>query len=228
LIHSWNEGKNFEELDRISAINLREACIKAGVEKIIFLGGLGIKKTASRELLSRIETGMILCAKPKEVKTIWFRSGIIIGAGSSYDILINLIQKLPVLPVPSWLETKTQPIWIEDVLAYLTDAIDLEVKSNLVIDIGSSKMSFKEMLAIGAKVMGLKRYIVPFQFQSTRFLAYFCVLLTPVPFNKALSLVNCLKYETVVINNNALKYFPHIKPLSFRQSLKIVLQDHIE
>jgi uncharacterized protein YbjT (DUF2867 family) len=118
LIHSWKEGTNFQELDRVSARNFRDACIKAGVERIIYLGGLGNDKTSSKYLLSRNEVGKILSKYPKEIKTICFRCGMVIGAGDSFVILMNIIRKLPVIIAAKWLEAKGQTIFIGDVLSY--------------------------------------------------------------------------------------------------------------
>jgi uncharacterized protein YbjT (DUF2867 family) len=88
LIHSMGADKDFKSLDRISAENFRDACIDAGVKKIVYLGGLGVKETASKHLLSRIETGEILSARPDEITTIWIRAGVIIGSGSaSFEII---------------------------------------------------------------------------------------------------------------------------------------------
>jgi uncharacterized protein YbjT (DUF2867 family) len=128
--------KDFKSLDRISAENFRDACIDAGVKKIIYLGGLGVKGTASKHLLSRIETGEILSARPDNITTVWIRAGVIIGSGSaSFEILRNLVHKLPVMVTPRWVNTKTQPIAVDDVLSYLEQSISLEKTGNIVVDI---------------------------------------------------------------------------------------------
>src|SRR4030043_714154 len=147
LIHPMAAKADFEELDRRSAANFLEACLAEGVKRIIYLGGLGRKETASRHLLSRIETGEILSSRPDRVQTIWFRAGIIIGAGSaSFEIIRPLLRKLPVLATPRWVRNLTQPIGISDVVRYLAAAKDLAVETSLVVDIGSERMTFQEML----------------------------------------------------------------------------------
>src|SRR5210317_1656801 len=161
LIHSMGADKDFKSLDRISAENFRDACIEAGVKKIVYLGGLGVKESASKHLLSRIETGEILAARQDKIATIWFRAGIIIGAGSmSFEILRNLVQKLPVMVTPQWVTTKTQPIAVDDVLSYLAAAIRLEPGKNIIVDIGAETMSFREMMLAAARVMGLRRFVL--------------------------------------------------------------------
>lgn len=101
LIHSMGEGEDYRRLDRESAENFRRACIAAGVRRIVYLGGLGRKESASTHLLCRIETGEVLSAEPDKIQTIWLRAGVIIGFGSaSFEIIRNLAQKLPLLIPP--------------------------------------------------------------------------------------------------------------------------------
>ncbi len=218
LIHSLGAGKDFADLDRVSAENFRDACIKAGVKRIIYLGGLGVKESASEHLRSRIETGEILSAYPDKIQTIWFRAGVIIGSGgASFEIIRNLVQKLPVMLLPTWVHTKSQAIAVDDVVKYLDKAKDLEITGDLVVDIGSEKLSFKEMLMKTSRVMGLKRTLIPIPVLSPGLSSYWLILFTPVSFKIARSLVDGLKSETVLKNDNA-KYFD-FTPLSFEESI---------
>jgi uncharacterized protein YbjT (DUF2867 family) len=220
LIHSMGAKGDFKELDCLSAENFLDACLKARVKRIIYLGGLGEKQTASKHLLSRIETGEILSSKPDLIQTIWFRAGIIIGSGSaSFEIIRNLVQKLPFIITPRWVHTKTQPISVSDVLEYLSQAKDLETKENLVVDIGSKPMSFKEMLIKASKVMGLKRRIIAVPFLTPRLSSYWLILMTPVPYRIAKALVEGLKSETIIQNENAKKYFQSIYPISYEKAI---------
>lgn len=226
LIHSMGAGKDFEDLDRTSAENFRDACIKAGVKRIIYLGGLGVKETASKHLLSRIETGEILSSRPHEIQTIWFRAGIIIGSGSaSFEIIMNLVQKLPIMVTPKWVKTKSQPIAVDDVLAYLDSARDLEMEGNLTVDIGSNQMSFKEMMLGTGEVLGLRRVLIPVPFLTPSLSSYWLILFTPVNFKIASSLVEGLKSETILQNRNAEKHFPGIRPMDFKDALKKAIQE---
>ena len=226
LIHSMGAKGNFEDLDRLSAKNFLEACIAARVKRIIYLGGLGRKETASRHLLSRLETGEILSRRPEDIQTIWFRAGIIIGSGSaSFEIIRNLVQKLPLIITPRWVRTRTQPIAVRDVLDYLFQAKDIETKENLVVDIGSEQMSFRDMLERAARVMGLRRRLIPVPVLSPKMSSYWLIMVTPVSYRIAQALVEGLKSETVIQNDNAAKYFPDVSPLSYEKALEAALAE---
>ena len=225
LIHSMGSGKDYRRLDLQSAENFREACILAGVKRLIYLGGLGRKETASKHLLSRLETGEILSARP-EVQCLWFRAGVIIGSGSaSFEIIRNLVEKLPVLVTPRWVKTRSQPISVEDVLAYLVAAIDLKHSGNLVIDLGAEPMTFKEMLLETAAVLDLRRLLLPVPAFSPRLSSYWLILFTPVPFKIASALVEGLKSETLAANDNSAVYFPAIRPMSFRDAVRLAIRE---
>ncbi len=226
LIHSMGAGRDFAALDRQSAENFRDACVVAGVRRIVYLGGLGVKETASEHLRSRLETGEILSARPDRVQTIWFRAGVIIGSGSaSFEIIRNLVQKAPILITPRWVRTRTEPIAVDDVLAYLAAGRKVEAAGNLVVDVGAGVMTFADMLAAAARVMKLRRPLVPLPFFTPRMGAYGLVLLTPVPFRVAAALVEGLKSETVKLNDNALRYFPDIAPRPYEDAFREALAE---
>ena len=226
LIHAMAGPGNYQEQDRLSAETFREACIAAGVRRIVYLGGLGVRESASKHLLSRIETGEILAAKTGRIEVIWLRAGVIIGSGSaSFEILRNLTEKLPVMITPSWVRTLTQPIGIDDVLSYLQASITLVHSGNLIVDIGSEQLSFQQMMEQAAKVMGLRRVLLPVPVLSPRLSSYWLILFTPVPFQLAAALVEGLKSETVLQNDHAAKYYPQIKPLSFKQSVASAISE---
>jgi uncharacterized protein YbjT (DUF2867 family) len=226
LVHSMGASVDFEQLDRISAQNFLDGCVKNEVKRIIYLGGLGEKDSASKHLRSRLETGEILSSKPDQIQTLWFRAGVIIGSGSaSFEIIRHLVQKLPVMITPRWVRTRTQPIGVQDVLEYLFQAKDLGVEENLIIDIGSEQMNFKDMLLRAADVMSLKRYIIPVPVLSPWLSSYWLMLMTPVPFPIARALIQGLKSETTAKNENAGKYFPQIHPLSYQESIRRTLME---
>jgi uncharacterized protein YbjT (DUF2867 family) len=228
LIHSMGAGRDFASRDRLSAENFREAAIEAGVRRLVYLGGLGVRETASEHLRSRLETGEVLSARPEAVRTIWFRAGIIIGSGSaSFEIIRNLVQKAPVLVTPRWVRTRTEAVAVADVLAYLAAARDVRVEGNVVVDIGAGVTTFAELLRGAARVMGLRRPLVPLPFFTPRMGAYGLVLLTPVPFAVASALVEGLRSETVKQNDNAARYFPHVTPRPYERAFREAL-DEIE
>lgn len=224
LVHSLT-SVDYEEKDRISAKNFIDVAIECGVKKVIYLGGLGKKETASTHLKSRIETGEILSSMPSNIQTLWFRAGVIIGSGSaSFEIIRNLAQKLPAMITPKWVQTLAQPIGVDDVIEYLHKGLYLETKDNVIVDIGSEQMSYKDMMLRTARVMGLKRYLFPVPLLSPKLSSYWLALFTPVPFNVARSLVEGLKSEVVIENDNARKYFD-IVPKSFEESVKKALAE---
>ena len=225
LIHSLS-NENYKDLDKISAQNFLDVAEECGVKRIIYLGGLGVKnEDTSEHLLSRIETGEILSSN-KSVQTIWLRAGVIIGSGSaSFEIIRNLTEKLPVMTTPKWVDTKAQPIAVNDVLSYLHDSLYLEVRENLIVDIGSAQLSYKEMMEKTALALGLKRFLIPVPFMSINISSYWLNLFTPVPFTIAKALIEGLKSEVVIQNQNAKKYFPKIVPMSYEDAVKSAIKE---
>ena len=225
LIHSLS-NENYKDLDKISAQNFLDVAEECGVKRIIYLGGLGVKnEDTSEHLLSRIETGEILSSS-KSVQTIWLRAGVIIGSGSaSFEIIRNLTEKLPVMTTPKWVDTKAQPIAVNDVLSYLHDSLYLEVRENLIVDIGSAQLSYKEMMEKTALALGLKRFLIPVPFMSINISSYWLNLFTPVPFTIAKALIEGLKSEVVIQNQNAKKYFPKIVPMSYEDAVKNAIKE---
>ncbi len=217
LVHSMGSDQDYRELDIKSADNFRRACIEAGVKRIIYLGGLGSRDSASKHLLSRIETGEVLSREPGKIRTIWFRAGVIVGSGSaSFEIVRNLCQKLPLMLTPSWVRTKTEAIGIEDVLSYLEQSIEQEGEDNLIVDIGSGEITFQQMMSQAAEVMGLRRFLIPVPVLSPKLSSYWLILFTSVPYRVASSLVEGLKSETIRQNDHAREFFPAIQPKSYR------------
>ncbi|MFA9374374.1 MAG: SDR family oxidoreductase, partial [Poseidonibacter sp.] len=225
LIHSLN-NRDYKNLDKISAENFSKIAQECGVKRIIYLGGLGVKnENTSEHLLSRLETGEVLSAN-KNIQTIWLRAGVIIGSGStSFEIIRNLTEKLPIMTTPKWVYTKAQPVAVADVINYLEQSLYLEEKKNLIIDIGSEQLTYKEMMIQTAKALGLKRLIIPIPFLSIGVSSYWLNLFTPVPFIVAKALIEGLKSEVIMQNDNAKKYFPNINPVSFMDSVKIAIKE---
>lgn len=227
LIHSMAAGENYRQLDRQSAENFREAAVRQGVKRIVYLGGLGVKESASEHLLSRIETGEILSTRPDKAPCIWFRAGVIIGSGSaSFEIIRNLVQKLPVMITPSWVQTRAQPIGVNDVIRYLYEAKDLHCEGNLMIDIGAEEMSYKEMIEATAEVMGLKRILIPVSLLTPKLSSYWLGIFTPVPVPIARALIEGLKSEVVRQNRIADELFG-FRPEPFKNAVKAAI-DEIE
>ncbi len=226
LIHMMGKGRDYEEKERQSAENFRVCCEKAGVKQIIYLGGLGELKDASPHLRSRYITGQILSANPEKVKVAWFRASVILGSGSaSFEILRNLVEKIPIMITPRWVNTPTCPIFIDDVIAYLKAAIFSDTLIHDKVDIGMPPMTFKDMMLKTAEVLGLNRLIIGVPILSPRLSSYWLVLFTPVNFELARELVLGLKSKTVKSNENAEKYFPQIKINPFEVAIKKAIEE---
>ncbi len=225
LIHSLS-NENYKDLDKTSAQNFLDIAAECGVKRIIYLGGLGVKdENTSEHLLSRIETGEILSSN-KNVQTIWLRAGVIIGSGSaSFEIIRNLTEKLPIMTTPKWVNTKAQPIAVTDVLSYLHKSLYLDVKENLIVDIGSEQLSYKNMMLKTAKVLGLKRILITLPFMSIKLSSYWLNLFTPVPYAVAKALVEGLKSEVIIQNDHAKKYFPNILPISYEDAVANAIKE---
>lgn len=225
LIHSLN-NKNYKELDKQSAQNFVDVASECGVKKIIYLGGLGVKDDdTSEHLLSRIETGEVLSSNEK-VQTIWIRAGVIIGSGSaSFEIIRNLTEKLPIMTTPKWVETKAQPIAVTDVLKYLESSLNINESKSVIVDIGSQALSYKQMILETAKALGLKRYIIKVPLMSIGLSSYWLNLFTPVPFSVAKALIEGLKSEVVIQNENAKKYFSNITPMRYIDAVKQAVEE---
>lgn len=220
LIHSLS-NTNYKNLDKVSAQNFIRTAELCKVKRVIYLGGLGVKnEDCSEHLLSRIETGEILSSSSK-VQCIWVRAGVIIGSGStSFEIIRNLTEKLPVMTTPKWVYTKAQPIGVNDVLAYLNQSLHLKETKNLMIDIGAEQLTYKEMMIKTGHALGLKRLLIPVPFLTISLSSHWLNLFTPIPYNVGKALIEGLKSEVVIQNDNAPKYFPQIKPKAFEECVK--------
>jgi hypothetical protein len=146
---------------------------------------------------------------------------VIIGSGSaSFEIIRNLVEKLPLMITPKWVDTYAQPIAVDDVINYLVASLYLNYKKNLIVDIGSAKMKYKDMMLQTAKALKLKRYLISVPFMSINLSSYWLNLFTPVPFTVAKALIEGLKSEVTIQNNNAKEYYPKVKPMSYIDAVK--------
>ena len=201
LIHSMSpDSSDFSEDDRSAAATFRDAARDQGVERIIYLGGLGdSQESLSAHLSSRHEVGRVLADGP--VPTTVLRAGMIIGAGSaSFEILRHLTEKLPVMVTPRWVQTRTQPIGITNVLDYLERCAGSDEVLGQTFDIGGPEVvTYRDLMVRYAKVAGLvRRLMVPVPFLTPRLSALWMHFVTPVTSALARPLVEGLRNETVV------------------------------
>ncbi len=206
LIHSMGTRDDFAALDRAAATNFAVAARRAGVGRIIYLGGLGAGSDLSAHLASRQEVGDILRASG--VPTIEFRASIVIGSGSaSYETVRALVESLPMMITPRWVNTAAQPIAVEDLIDYLVAALDHE--GSAIFEIGGrDRVSYGEIIREYARQRGLRRRLVPVPLLSSAPSRFFLGLLTPVYGRVAGEMVESLRNETVVNSAEALKTFP--------------------
>jgi uncharacterized protein YbjT (DUF2867 family) len=218
LVHTFSETYN--EMEIVSARNFVNAAIDSKVKRIIYLSGLTQYHT------TRHQSGQILSAYPDKIQTIWLRVGALIGSGSAgFEMLYHLISALPIMVTPRWTRTNAQPIAVSDVLRYLASAHDRAFEGNAKIDLGVETLSFQDMLKQGAEAMGFKRLIIPLPAWIPEISAYWLILFTPIPFSMVFEFIERFRKETQLLNNLGERYFPDIKPLSFKDAFKEALDD---
>ena len=227
LVHSMASGGDFALEDRKAATNFAQAAIETGVQRIVYLGGLGAGRNLSGHLASRREVGDIL--RNSGVPTIEFRASIIIGSGSlSFELIRALVEKLPVMLTPKWVHTKCQPIAVDDVLDYLVAVLDVActVSSyNQVFEIGGpDRASYRDLMAEFARQRGLKRLLISVPVLSPRLSSLWLGLLTPVYARIGRKLVESLRNETVVVDESALEVFP-IRPRGMADAVQRALDN---
>ena len=222
LVHSMGGAAAFDEEDRRAAATFRDACAVAGVRRIVYLGGLGRDDDPdlSRHLQSRHEVGRVLAEGPVPVTEL--RAAIIIGSGSaSFEMLRYLVEVLPVMTTPKWVDNRCQPIAIRDVLAWLVGSIEgpgsPDDGEDHVVEIGGPDvLTYREMMQAYAEAAGLKRRrIVVVPVLSPSLSSRWVGLVTPLPTGLARPLVESLINEVVVVNPPATSPLRHA-PLRFR------------
>jgi uncharacterized protein YbjT (DUF2867 family) len=207
LIHSMASGRSFEEQDRKGASNFAAAARSARVRRVVYLGGLGGDEELSEHLESRQEVGRIL--RESGVPTIEFRAGIIIGSGSlSFALVRALVEKLPVMITPRWVSTPTQPIAVEDVIAYLVSALGHDVEGSAIYEIGGpDRVSYLGLMREYARQRGLRRMFIRVPLLTPRLSSLWLGLVTPLYARVGRALIDGLRNETVVREDRALRDF---------------------
>jgi len=224
LVHSMSSGKDYHEHDIQSARRFAEAAREAGVQRIIYLGGLGDPDASlSEHLRSRQVTGDAL--RQAGVPVTEFRAAVIVGSGSmSFEMIRNLVERIPLLFCPPWVHTRTQPIGIRNILHYLVAALDTPESAGKIIEIGGADvLTYLDMLQIYAHERGLKRFTVQLPLSNSKIYAEMVHLVTGVPLSIALPLIEGLINEVIVRDDTARKLFPNIQLLNYRESVQAAL-----
>jgi uncharacterized protein YbjT (DUF2867 family) len=212
LVHSMGSGGDFESEDRRAAHGFAAAAREAGVRRIVYLGGLGREPGLSRHLRSRQEVGRIL--RESGVRTIELRASIVIGSGSlSFEMVRALVQKLPVMITPRWVSQPAQPVAIEDLIAYLVSAAEVELDRSVVVEIGGAdRVSYLDIMREFARQRGLRRLMIRVPVLSPRLSSLWLGLVTPVYARVGRELVDSIRIPTTVADDSARRLFPSIEP----------------
>jgi uncharacterized protein YbjT (DUF2867 family) len=226
LVHAMDGEGDFAARDREAASNVRDAAAAAGVQRIVYLGGLGHDDDddLSEHLRSRHEVGRVLAEGPVPVTEL--RAAIIIGSGSaSFEMLRHLVEVLPVMTTPKWVSTRCQPIAVRDVLYYLAAVLDVPETENRVFELGGpDTMSYIELMQTYAEVAGLRRRVIlPIPVLTPGLSSLWIGLVTPLPTGLARPLVDSLVNEVTVRDDAITRLVPR-ETVPFRESVRLALQ----
>ncbi len=204
LVHSMAAGAGFPLLDRNGATNFRDAAARAGVQRIVYLGGLQPGGRSSTHLASRGETGDILRAGPVPVTEL--RAGVIIGPGSAaFEIIRDLVFHLPAMVTPRWVSSRSQPIALADVLEDLVQLAQLPQAAGAIYDAGGPEvLTYRDMMMQFGELVGRRPLIVPVPVLTPQLSSYWLDLVTAVPTNVARALIDGLEHD-VLADDTALR-----------------------
>jgi len=219
LIHSMASSNDYATLELKSARYFKEVIRQTRVRHIIYLSGIVNEETLSKHLASRSDVETELAKGSYPFTTL--RAGIIIGSGSaSFEIIRDLVEKLPVMVAPKWLLTKCQPISILDVVEFLNKSLMNELTFNRSYDIGGPEvLNYKEMLLGYSKVRGLKRRIYIIPVLTPKISSFWLYFITSTSYKLATALVSSMKVE-VVCRNDEINHLLNIWPISYGESVQ--------
>jgi uncharacterized protein YbjT (DUF2867 family) len=226
LVHLMASSSNFEKQDREAAESFAAAAKQAGVRRIIYLGGLGEEADPklSPHLRSRHQVGKVL--RDSGVETIEFRASVVVGKGSlAFDLIQSLTNRLPVMICPRWLATPTQPIAVQDVLAYLLEAMDLPPGESRVFEIGSSDVvTYGQLIQEYARQRGLRRWLISVPLLTPYLSSLWLGLVTPASAEVGRHLIEGLRNPTVVRDKKALDVFS-VRPMGIKEAMRQALEE---
>lgn len=227
LIHSMStETGDFENMEQTCAVNFKNRLNKTKVKQVVYLSGISNADELSKHLSSRRNVESVLSEGRFALTTL--RAGIIVGSGSaSFEIIRDLVEKLPFMITPRWLKTKCQPIAIRNVIEFLSRVIEEKETYNKSYDIGGPDiLSYKEMLLRFAKIRGLKRTIIIVPVMTPKISSYWLYFVTATSFSLAKNLVNSMKTEVICKPNN-LADLLKVKLIDYEASIRMAF-DKIE
>jgi len=222
LVHSMAAGRDFGRLDLVAAENFARAAAAAGVRRIVYLGGLVPKDADSEHLVSRKQTGDRLRAGPVPVTEI--RAGIIVGPGSAaYEVMRDLVYNLPLMITPRWVQSRSSPLALANLLEYLVRIALLPQAEGRVFDAGGPEyMSYATMMRQFGEMIGRRPRIVPVPVLTPKLSSYWLALITTVPANIARALIGGLKHD-IPADDAALRDLVPQKLLTFKESVAAAL-----
>lgn len=222
LVHALRSGAEFESLEKEGAANFARAARRTGVRRIIFLGGLTHGDALSPHMRSRIETGNILRASG--IPVIELRASIVIGSGSaSFELIRALVERLPVMVTPRWVNTAAQPIGIEDVVEYLVEAIGLQAEGGLTVEIGGTEVtSYLGIMREYARQRNLRRWFFAVPFLSPTLSSRWLTLITPIYASIGRYLIESVRNASVVRHPEASRIFK-VRPVGLRCAIERAL-----
>lgn len=227
LIHSMSSSiDSFDVLEAQTAMNFRKFVEETGVRQVIYLGGISNEQNLSKHLSSRQKVGDIL--NGGNYHTTILQAGIIVGSGSaSFEIMRDLVEKLPFMLTPRWVLTKSQPIAIRNVIYYLTHVLLDERFFDQRFDIGGPEiLTYREMMLQFARTRGLKRYILTVPVMTPRLSSYWLYFVTATSYKLAANLVDSMKVQVICKDNRLAEILEH-QPITFREAVKLAY-DRIE
>jgi uncharacterized protein YbjT (DUF2867 family) len=220
LIHSMsNSAKEFHVLEEKCAFNFKRFAEQTTLKQVIYLSGITNDTKLSKHLLSRKNVENTLASKKYALTT--FKAGIIVGSGSSsFEIIRDLVEKLPAMIAPKWLDTKTQPLGIRDVLSFLHRAIGKKKLYNKSFDVfGPEVLTYKEMLLQFSEVRKLKRWIYTVPIMTPKLSSYWLYFVTSTSYKLASTLVNSMGVE-VIGNKSDINKILDVQPMSYKQAVE--------
>lgn len=221
LIHSMSAAdEDFEQLEKESAMNFKEYIEKTKIRQVIYLSGIVNENILSKHLQSRKGVEDILAQSSFALTTL--RAGIIVGSGSaSFEIIRDLVEKLPIMIAPRWLKTKSQPIAIRNVVQFLTGVLNNSYTFKKSFDIGGPEiLTYKDLLLIYARVRGLKRLIITVPVMTPKLSSYWLYFVTSTSYTLATQLVKSMRVE-VICRDNDLAEKLNILPLTYEKSIQL-------
>jgi uncharacterized protein YbjT (DUF2867 family) len=224
LIHSMsNTSKDFESMEQTCAQNFKTYIESTQAKQVIYLSGITNEEKLSKHLRSRKQVENTLASNKYSLTT--FKAGIIVGSGSSsFEIIRDLVEKLPVMIAPKWLNTKTQPISVRDVLAYLNGAKNNKLLFNKSYDIfGPEILTYKEMLLQFAKIRKLKRFILTVPIMTPKLSSYWLYFVTSTSYKLASSLVDSMGIQIIGKASNINKILD-VHPMTYKEAVELAFE----